>query len=119
MGGGIQAAGRDASLNLGAVLPDPSNCSCRRQPGGRRCRREPPDAWQGARPCREPRIPVATYRLQFNRQFTFADAQEIVPYLHELGISDIYASSYVAAKEGSLHGYDIVDPNRPEQRDRH
>ncbi|RQW77879.1 MAG: malto-oligosyltrehalose synthase, partial [Geobacter sp.] len=57
------------------------------------------------------RIPVATYRLQFNRQFTFADAQEILPYLNELGISDIYASSYVAAMKGSLHGYDIVDPN--------
>ena len=58
-----------------------------------------------------PRIPVSTYRLQFNKQFRFTDAKEIVPYLHNLGISDIYASPYFMAKEGSLHGYDIVDPN--------
>lgn len=58
------------------------------------------------------RIPVATYRLQFNRQFSFAAAQEIVPYLNDLGVSDIYASSYLTAKEGSMHGYDVVDQNR-------
>jgi (1->4)-alpha-D-glucan 1-alpha-D-glucosylmutase len=59
-----------------------------------------------------PRIPVATYRLQFNRTFTFRDATEIVAYLHDLGITDIYASPYFAAKPGSLHGYDIVDHAR-------
>ena len=37
------------------------------------------------------RIPTSTYRLQFNRHFTFAQAREIVSYLHELGISDVYA----------------------------
>lgn len=57
------------------------------------------------------RIPLATYRLQFNRQFTFSAAREIVPYLRELGISDVYTSPIFAAKEGSLHGYDIVDQN--------
>lgn len=61
------------------------------------------------------RIPLATYRLQFNRQFTFADARAIVSYLHELGISDLYASPYFAAREGSLHGYDIVDYNELNQ----
>ena len=61
------------------------------------------------KPCAA-RIPIATYRLQFNSQFTFADARAVIPYLHDLGISDIYASSFVSAKEGSLHGYDIVDP---------
>ena len=30
---------------------------------------------------KHPRIPTSTYRLQFNRQFTFAQAREIVPYL--------------------------------------
>ena len=59
-----------------------------------------------------PRIPTATYRLQFNRQFTFAQAKEIVPYLHELGISDCYASPYFQASAESLHGYDITDHNR-------
>jgi (1->4)-alpha-D-glucan 1-alpha-D-glucosylmutase len=57
-----------------------------------------------------PRIPVATYRLQFNSNFTFSDAGKVLPYLRELGISDIYSSPYLKAKEGSLHGYDIVDP---------
>lgn len=57
-----------------------------------------------------PRIPTATYRLQFNDTFTFIDAARIVPYLHALGITDCYASSYLRAVPGSPHGYDIVDP---------
>lgn len=57
-----------------------------------------------------PRIPVSAYRLQFNRDFTFSAARRIIPYLHKLGITDIYASPYLKAKTGSLHGYDIVDP---------
>jgi len=57
------------------------------------------------------RIPISTYRLQFNHRFRFSDAKVIIPYLHALGIGDIYASPYFKAKEGSLHGYDIVDHN--------
>ena len=57
-----------------------------------------------------PRIPTATYRLQLNRTFTFVDAMRIVPYLHALGITDCYSSSYLTAVPGSPHGYDIVDP---------
>ncbi len=57
-----------------------------------------------------PKIPTATYRLQFNNTFTFVDAAHIVPYLHALGITDCYASSYLMAVPGSPHGYDIVDP---------
>lgn len=56
------------------------------------------------------RISTATYRLQFNRHFTFLHAKGLAAYLHDLGISDLYASSFVAAKEGSIHGYDVVDP---------
>ncbi len=48
--------------------------------------------------------------MQFNRSFTFKDAQGLVPYLHELGISDCYSSSYLKATPGSPHGYDIADP---------
>ena len=55
-------------------------------------------------------IPVATYRLQFNAAFTFADATAIVDYLHALGISHAYASSYFKAVPGSTHGYDVADP---------
>lgn len=56
------------------------------------------------------RIPVSTYRVQFNRLFTFADAGRLVPYWHALGITDCYASSYLKAVPGSLHGYDLIDP---------
>ncbi|HVF71210.1 MAG TPA: malto-oligosyltrehalose synthase [Chthoniobacterales bacterium] len=59
-----------------------------------------------------PRIPSSTYRLQFNRQFTFTQAREIVPYLDALGISDCYASPYFQARAESLHGYDITDHNK-------
>ncbi|HEU4885792.1 MAG TPA: malto-oligosyltrehalose synthase [Longimicrobium sp.] len=61
----------------------------------------------GAAPRR--RIPSATYRIQFNAGFTFHDATELVPYLAELGISDLYASPYLQARPGSVHGYDIVE----------
>ncbi len=57
----------------------------------------------------ERRIPAATYRLQFNADFTFRDAQAIVPYLHALGVSDVYASPLLQARPGSAHGYDICD----------
>jgi (1->4)-alpha-D-glucan 1-alpha-D-glucosylmutase len=56
--------------------------------------------------------PRATYRLQFNRDFTFRDALALVPYLAELGISHVYASPLTEAKPGSTHGYDIVNHNR-------
>jgi (1->4)-alpha-D-glucan 1-alpha-D-glucosylmutase len=56
------------------------------------------------------RIPISTYRLQFNSRFTFRDATAIVDYLQALGISDCYASSYLKAVPGSPHGYDVADP---------
>src|SRR5437870_2910330 len=61
---------------------------------------------------KHPCIPTCTYRLQFNRWFTFSHAREIVPYLHALGVSDIYASPYFQASPDSLHGYDIADHNK-------
>ncbi len=57
------------------------------------------------------RLPTATYRLQFNRNFTFRDGTAIIPYLYDLGISDCYASPYLTAAPGSLHGYDVSDHN--------
>ena len=59
-----------------------------------------------------PRIPTCTYRLQFNRWFTFSQAREIVPYLDALGVTDVYASPYFQASPDSLHGYDITDHNK-------
>ncbi|MEE8469939.1 MAG: malto-oligosyltrehalose synthase [Dehalococcoidia bacterium] len=57
------------------------------------------------------RVPIATYRLQFNGGFRFEDARSIVPYLSRLGISDLYASPIFKARQGSSHGYDITDPS--------
>ncbi len=57
--------------------------------------------------------PEAAYRLQFNREgMTFNDAAALVPYLHELGISHVYASPCMKAAAGSPHGYDVVDYGR-------
>ncbi|MGH7972795.1 MAG: alpha-amylase family glycosyl hydrolase, partial [Limisphaerales bacterium] len=53
------------------------------------------------------RIPTATYRLQFNAQFTFREALRITDYLDELGISDAYASPLFRAGPESTHGYDV------------
>jgi (1->4)-alpha-D-glucan 1-alpha-D-glucosylmutase len=58
------------------------------------------------------RRPLSTYRLQLGPSFTFADAAAIVPYLGELGITDLYISPPFACAPGSQHGYDIIDHNR-------
>jgi (1->4)-alpha-D-glucan 1-alpha-D-glucosylmutase len=55
------------------------------------------------------RIPSATYRLQFNASLRLADARQLVGYLADLGISDVYASPLFRARESSAHGYDVVD----------
>ena len=57
-------------------------------------------------------IPRATYRLQFNEHFRLTDALALVPYLHELGISHIYASPLFKAVPRSVHGYDVCDFSR-------
>jgi len=62
-----------------------------------------------AAPLAQVKVPRATYRLQFNRDFTFDDAARIVPYLARLGVSHVYCSPILRARPGSTHGYDIVD----------
>ena len=59
-----------------------------------------------------PNVPTATYRLQFNKDFTFKQAREIIPYLNELGISHCYCSPYFQTARESPHGYDIADHNQ-------
>lgn len=54
--------------------------------------------------------PRSTYRLQLHRDFTFADAEAVLPYLDRLGISHLYLSPITTATKGSTHGYDVVDP---------
>ena len=58
------------------------------------------------------RIPVSTYRLQFNREFTFGQARALADYFEELGVTDYYSSPVLRAREGSMHGYDIVEHAR-------
>ncbi len=61
----------------------------------------------------EPARPVqATYRLQLHDDFTFADAEGVVPRLASLGVSHLYLSPALEAVPGSTHGYDVVDPAR-------
>ncbi len=54
------------------------------------------------------RVPTSTYRLQLNASFTFRDAASLTSYLNALGITDCYASPFLMARHGSLHGYDVV-----------
>src|SRR6476659_4685151 len=52
----------------------------------------------------------ATYRLQLTQGFGFAEARALVPYLQSLGVSHVYLPPSFQAREGSMHGYDVVDP---------
>jgi (1->4)-alpha-D-glucan 1-alpha-D-glucosylmutase len=56
--------------------------------------------------------PLATYRIQFHKNFTFSDALKQVGYLSRLGITHLYASPILMARAGSMHGYDVVDHGR-------
>ncbi len=55
---------------------------------------------------------LATYRLQIHGGFPFAEAESILPYLAELGISHVYLSPCLQSAPGSTHGYDTTDPSR-------
>jgi (1->4)-alpha-D-glucan 1-alpha-D-glucosylmutase len=57
-------------------------------------------------------VPTSTYRIQFSPQFGFRELRAILPYLENIGISHIYASPIFAARHGSSHGYDVIDPNQ-------
>ncbi|MDO4412697.1 malto-oligosyltrehalose synthase [Cutibacterium sp.] len=53
--------------------------------------------------------PASTYRLQFNKNFTFADALAHVDHLAALGVTHLFCSPILQAAPGSTHGYDVVD----------
>jgi len=54
---------------------------------------------------------LATYRLQLcGGTFTLADAEKLVDYLADLGITHLYLSPILTAAPGSEHGYDVTDP---------
>lgn len=54
--------------------------------------------------------PDSTYRLQLSPKFTFEDLHRILDYLEDFGISTIYSAPFFQAREGSTHGYDVLDP---------
>jgi (1->4)-alpha-D-glucan 1-alpha-D-glucosylmutase len=56
--------------------------------------------------------PASTYRVQFNPGFRFVDGRDLIPYLSELGVTDLYSSPRFKARRGSSHGYDIANPLR-------
>ncbi|OBI14343.1 malto-oligosyltrehalose synthase, partial [Mycobacterium sp. E2327] len=58
---------------------------------------------------------LSTYRLQLRGEssgvaFTFADAENLLDYLDELGVTHLYLSPVLTAAPGSNHGYDVTDP---------
>jgi (1->4)-alpha-D-glucan 1-alpha-D-glucosylmutase len=58
---------------------------------------------------------LSTYRLQLRGPssgfgFTFADAENLLDYLDDLGVSHVYLSPVITAARGSSHGYDVTDP---------
>jgi (1->4)-alpha-D-glucan 1-alpha-D-glucosylmutase len=53
---------------------------------------------------------LSTYRLQLHEGFPLAAARDLVPYLEALGVTHIHASPLLAARPGSTHGYDAIDP---------
>src|SRR3954471_621046 len=55
------------------------------------------------------RIPLSTYRLQLGADLTLEQVQALLPYLQNLGISDLYLSPLFRARAESSHGYDVVD----------
>jgi len=56
--------------------------------------------------------PLSTYRIQFHNGFKLEQARKLVNYLHELGVSHLYASPILEARAGSMHGYDIINHER-------
>ncbi|MDQ0036228.1 (1-_4)-alpha-D-glucan 1-alpha-D-glucosylmutase [Variovorax boronicumulans] len=66
------------------------------------------DTGEGESTGLQTRVPRATYRLQFHKDFGFDDAIRVLPYLAKLGVSHVYCSPIQRARPGSMHGYDVV-----------
>ena len=56
--------------------------------------------------------PTSTYRLQLGPELKFADAADAGSYLADLGVTHAYLSPILGARQGSTHGYDVVDHSR-------
>ena len=56
--------------------------------------------------------PSATYRWQLRPGAGFDQVRRRLRYLRDLGIDTLYLSPVFAARRGSPHGYDGIDPSR-------
>lgn len=56
--------------------------------------------------------PRATARLQLHAGYTLDDARAQLPYYAALGVSHLYLSPITQARDGSTHGYDVIDHQR-------
>ena len=54
----------------------------------------------------------ASYRLQLTPDFTFEDIRALLPYFQKLGVSHLYLSPITEARQGSTHGYDVINHNQ-------
>ncbi|HSO06194.1 MAG TPA: malto-oligosyltrehalose synthase, partial [Pelomicrobium sp.] len=102
---------RKLPLNLEEWPQDPRVAALAEALQRERGRGAHPEGLTPGKPEAVPVIPRATYRLQMNSGFTFADATRLAPYLAALGVSHAYCSPYLKARAGSTHGYDIIDHN--------
>jgi len=55
--------------------------------------------------------PVSTYRVQLNKDFDLKSLDSLSGYLNRLNINTIYSSPVFKARHGSMHGYDVINPN--------
>jgi (1->4)-alpha-D-glucan 1-alpha-D-glucosylmutase len=55
------------------------------------------------------RIPLSTYRIQLQAGVNLDEVYQLLPYLEQLGVSDLYLSPLFRARDESSHGYDVVD----------
>ncbi|MFC4873143.1 malto-oligosyltrehalose synthase [Negadavirga shengliensis] len=58
------------------------------------------------------KIPSSTYRIQFSSAFNFKNLAAILDYLQAFNTDTVYASPVFQARQGSSHGYDIVNPHQ-------
>ncbi|GFJ92785.1 alpha-amylase family glycosyl hydrolase [Phytohabitans rumicis] len=53
-----------------------------------------------------------TYRIQVRPDFDLHATADVVGYLADLGVGQLYSAPLLAATPGSTHGYDVVDHSR-------
>jgi (1->4)-alpha-D-glucan 1-alpha-D-glucosylmutase len=102
---------RKLPIDVAALFAEPGVASILAAINAEGRARPDPSAMRRPRPDADLALPQATYRLQFNWDFTFTQATRLLPYLRDLGISHVYASPYLKARPGSAHGYDVTDHN--------